>query len=124
MIRLEQIRGEMLERFERTDRRFVQNEQRLGRIDQRLAEITERIDALRQEILEQRELPAATPQDASWHSRRVGDQGAHRIADADGPHGGADGLEAVDAIATTDPIETLDAEVAAFIARETGAIES
>jgi hypothetical protein len=56
MIRLEQVRGEMLERFERVDRRFAQNEQRLGRIDQRLGELTERLDALRQELLEQLEL--------------------------------------------------------------------
>jgi recombinational DNA repair ATPase RecF len=56
MIRLEQVRGEMLERFERVDRRFAQNEQRLSRIDQRLGELTERIDALRQELLEQLEL--------------------------------------------------------------------
>jgi recombinational DNA repair ATPase RecF len=58
MIRLEQVRGEMLERFERVDRRFAQNEQRLSRVDQRLAELTERIDALRQELLEQLELLA------------------------------------------------------------------
>jgi hypothetical protein len=50
MIRLEQVRGEMLERFERVDRRFAQNEQRLGRIDQRLGELAERIDELRQEL--------------------------------------------------------------------------
>ena len=50
MLRLEQVRGEMLERFERFDRRFAQNEQRLGRIDQRLAEIGEQLEALRQEI--------------------------------------------------------------------------
>jgi hypothetical protein len=56
MLRLEQVRGEMLERFERFDRRFAQNEQRLGRLDQRLAEIGESIDALRQEIRAQREL--------------------------------------------------------------------
>jgi hypothetical protein len=56
MIRMEQVRGEMLERFERVDRRFAQNEQRLGRIDQRLGELTERIDALRLELLEQLEL--------------------------------------------------------------------
>jgi len=48
MIRLEQVRGEMLERFERIDRRFAQNEQRLGRIDQRLSELGEQIDWLRQ----------------------------------------------------------------------------
>ena len=56
MIRLEQVRGEMLERFERVDRRFAQNEQRTGRIDQRLGEIADQIDALRQEIRAQLEL--------------------------------------------------------------------
>lgn len=56
MLRLEQVRGEMLERFERFDRRFAQNEQRLGRIDQRLADIGELIDALREEIRAQRAL--------------------------------------------------------------------
>ena len=62
MIRLEQMRGEMLERFERVDRRFAQNEQRTGRIDQRLGDLVDQIEALRQELLAQRELPpAATP---------------------------------------------------------------
>ncbi len=56
MIRLEQVRGEMLERFERVDRRFAQNEQRLGRIEQRLAELGDRIEALRAELLAQLEL--------------------------------------------------------------------
>jgi hypothetical protein len=56
MIRLEQVRGEMLERFERVDRRFAQNEQRLGRIEQRLAELGDRIEALRGELLAQLEL--------------------------------------------------------------------
>jgi len=53
MIRLEQVRGEMLERFERVDRRFAQNEQRAGRVEQRLIELTERIEALRQELAAQ-----------------------------------------------------------------------
>jgi hypothetical protein len=57
MIRLEQVRGEMLERFERVDRRFALNEQRLARIEQRLAELIERIDALREEPGRQLELP-------------------------------------------------------------------
>ena len=56
MIRLEQVRGEMLERFERVDRRFAQNEQRLGRIEQRLAELGDRIEALSAELLAQLEL--------------------------------------------------------------------
>jgi hypothetical protein len=63
MIRLEQVRGEMLERFERVDRRFAQNEQRTGRIDQRLGEIAEQIDALRQEIRAQLELLASVAAD-------------------------------------------------------------
>ena len=46
MIRLEQVRSEMLDRFERVDRRFAQNEQRLARIDQRAAELTERLDTV------------------------------------------------------------------------------
>ncbi len=65
MIRLEQVRGEMLERFERVDRRFAQNEQRLGRMEQRLAELADRIGALRGELLAQLELlswaPAGAP---------------------------------------------------------------
>ena len=56
MIRMEQVRGEMLERFERVDRRFAQNEQRLGRIEQRLADLADRIEALRAELLAQLEL--------------------------------------------------------------------
>ncbi len=56
MIRMEQVRGEMLERFERVDRRFAQNEQRLGRMDQRLADLTDQIEALRAELLAQLEL--------------------------------------------------------------------
>ena len=58
MIRLELVRREILERFERVDRRFAQNEQRTGRIDQRLGEIADQIDALREEILAQLELLA------------------------------------------------------------------
>jgi hypothetical protein len=55
MIRLEQVRGEMLERFERVDRRFAQNEQRLSRIELRLAELGDRIEALSVELLAQLE---------------------------------------------------------------------
>ena len=76
MIRLEQVRGEMLERFERVDRRFAQNEQRLSRIDQRLGELAERIDALRQELLEQLALLTLLPPSAS-------DEQAGRTAPAD-----------------------------------------
>ena len=50
MIRMEQVRGEMLERFERVDRRFAQSEQRLGRIDQRLADVADQIEALRADL--------------------------------------------------------------------------
>ena len=60
MIRLEQVRGEMLERFERVDRRFAQNEQRLGRMEQRLADLADRLEALRAELLAQLELLAWT----------------------------------------------------------------
>jgi hypothetical protein len=58
MIRLEQVRGEMLERFERIDRRFAQNEQRLGRIDQRLADLGDQVEWLRQLLVRQQELLA------------------------------------------------------------------
>jgi hypothetical protein len=67
MIRLEQVRGEMLERFERVDRRFAQNEQRLGRMEQRLAELGDRIEALRGELLAQFEL-------RSWETSGVAPQ--------------------------------------------------
>jgi hypothetical protein len=46
MIRLEQVRSEMLDRFERVDRRFAQNEQRLARIDQRTADLCERLESV------------------------------------------------------------------------------
>ena len=42
MVRIEQVRGELLERFERIDRRVVQIEQRLGRIEQRIGEMHDR----------------------------------------------------------------------------------
>ena len=56
MIRLEQVRGEMLERFERVDRRFAQNEQRFGRMEQRLAELTIGSRRCARELLAQLEL--------------------------------------------------------------------
>jgi recombinational DNA repair ATPase RecF len=65
MIRMEQVRGEMLERFERVDRRFAQNEQRLGRMEQRLADLADRIEALRAELLAQLELLAWTTSGAA-----------------------------------------------------------
>ena len=46
MIRLEQVRSEVLERFERVDRRFAANDQRLARIDQRTQELSDRIELL------------------------------------------------------------------------------
>lgn len=58
MIRLEQVRGEMLERFERVDRRFAQNEQRISRMEQRLTDLGDRIEALGAQILAQLELLA------------------------------------------------------------------
>jgi hypothetical protein len=69
MIRLEQVRGEMLERFERLDRRFAQNEQRFGRIEQRLGEIAEcleRIERLREELSAQLALRPAAAADLTW----------------------------------------------------------
>jgi hypothetical protein len=62
MIRLEQVRGEMLERFERVDRRFAQNEQRMSRMEQRLVDLSDRIEALGAQLIAQLELLAwATP---------------------------------------------------------------
>jgi hypothetical protein len=55
MVRLEQVRSELLERFERVDRRLTQHEQRLARIDQRTIELGERL----MELLEK--FPAAAP---------------------------------------------------------------
>ena len=65
MVRIEQFRGELLERLERVDRRLAQNEQRVGRIDQRLNEIADRMDALRLELLAQLELLATVTADAT-----------------------------------------------------------
>jgi len=65
MIRLEQVRGEMLERFERVDRRFAQNEQRLGRMEQRLAELADRIEVLREELVAQLELLSSATSDTA-----------------------------------------------------------
>jgi hypothetical protein len=81
MIRMEQVRGEMLERFERVDRRFAQSEQRLGRIDQRLAELTDRIDALRAELLEQLTLLGMATADV----RLLGDSGTECLDDTLSP---------------------------------------
>ena len=75
MIRLEQVRGEMLERFERVDRRFAQNEQRVGRMEQRLAELADRIEALREELLAQLELLSWATSDTA----RLGDPGIEYV---------------------------------------------
>lgn len=63
MIRLEQVRGAMLERFERIDRRFAQNEPPLGRIDQRLADLTDQLEWLRQLLARPLELLTVDPDD-------------------------------------------------------------
>jgi chromosome segregation ATPase len=54
MIRLEQIRSEVLERFERVDRRFAASDQRLARIDQRTQELNDRIEILLAALTEAR----------------------------------------------------------------------
>ena len=55
MLRIEQLRSEMIDRFERVDRRLAQQDQRLGRIDQRSAETADRLEAVRLELLERLE---------------------------------------------------------------------
>jgi hypothetical protein len=50
MLRLEQLRGETLERFERLDRRLFLLEHRLTRIEQRTIEIVDRLDAMQQAL--------------------------------------------------------------------------
>ena len=54
MIRLEQVRSEVLERFERVDRRFAANDQRLARIDQRTQDLSDRIELLLASLREPR----------------------------------------------------------------------
>jgi hypothetical protein len=51
MLRLEQVRAEILERFERVDRRLAQQEQRLERIHQRAVDAVDRIEALSDGLL-------------------------------------------------------------------------
>jgi hypothetical protein len=58
MIRLEQVRGEMLERLERVDRRVALCEQRLTRIEQQLVDLSDQIETMRDELLSQLELLA------------------------------------------------------------------
>jgi hypothetical protein len=55
MLRIEQLRSEMLDRFERVDRRLAQQDQRLGRIDQRSADAADRLEVVRLELLERLE---------------------------------------------------------------------
>ena len=50
MMKLEQVRAEMIERFERLDRRLAQQEQRFERLNQRVIDVAERIDDLRAAI--------------------------------------------------------------------------
>jgi hypothetical protein len=58
MMRLEQVRGEILERLERVDRRAAVSEQRLTRIEQHLIDLSDQIETLREELLAQLELLA------------------------------------------------------------------
>ena len=55
MLRIEQLRAEMIDRFERVDRRLAQQDQRLGRIDQRSADTADRLEVVRLELLERLE---------------------------------------------------------------------
>jgi len=54
MLRLEQLRAEVLERVERLDRRTGQMELRLIRVDQRVDELLERVIALRAALEDER----------------------------------------------------------------------
>jgi hypothetical protein len=54
MLRLEQLRAEILERVERLDRRSGQMELRLIRVDQRVDELIERVAALRAALEDER----------------------------------------------------------------------
>ena len=56
MLKLEQVRAEMLDRFERVDRRFAQQEQRLERILQRVVESVEKVDALQSLVVSRQSL--------------------------------------------------------------------
>jgi hypothetical protein len=63
MIRLEQVRAEMIERFERIDRRLAHYDQRLARIEQRGAELAEALDALRLDLAA---APEELERDLDW----------------------------------------------------------
>ena len=60
MLRLEQVRAEILERFERVDRRLAQQEQRLERIHQRAADAVDRVEALSDELFARIDALSAT----------------------------------------------------------------
>jgi hypothetical protein len=60
MIRLEQVRGEFLERLERVDRRVASGDQRLARIEQQLADLSDQIELLQTELFSQLELLTLT----------------------------------------------------------------
>jgi predicted nuclease with TOPRIM domain len=63
MIRLEQVRGELLERLERLDRRVASSDQRLARIEQQLSDLNDQIDVLHTELVSQLELLSLTTAD-------------------------------------------------------------
>ncbi len=65
MIRLEQVRGEMLERLERVDRRVAVSDQRLGRVEQQLADLSDQIELLHTELVSHLELLAMTTSDCA-----------------------------------------------------------
>ena len=55
MLKLEQVRAEMIDRFERVDRRFAQQEQRLERIQQRMGEILEEVQGIQKSLIVSRQ---------------------------------------------------------------------
>jgi chromosome segregation ATPase len=63
MIRLEQVRGELLERLERVDRRVASSDQRLARVEQQLADVSDQVEQLHTELLAQLELLSLTTLD-------------------------------------------------------------
>jgi hypothetical protein len=69
MIKLEQVRSEVLERFERVDRRFAANDQRLARIDQRTQELTEHIEALLEALYDGRTQTKPLQEDGTKEER-------------------------------------------------------
>ncbi len=73
MLRLEQVRAEILERFERVDRRLAQQEQRLERIHQRAADAADRVEALSDELVAR--IEALAPRLPTEASAKVGSLG-------------------------------------------------